>query len=361
MSTSAMPMMQSQGFAALTDNTFYDDIDTDVYDTYADAFDPLHSDRQARRKRKPTKKHQPKKSQQQLLTELADQTDLENTFQTTYRPAQHEAVWLAESLRPFYVEQKITDVLALVKGGKEASVYRCEAHPSTGYTRLAAKVYRPRMFRNLRNDAQYREGRDVLTAEGRAVRIRDKRTRRALEKGSAYGESVAHTSWLMYEFQALSKLYAAGLPVPEPLAVGSNAVLMGYVGSEDLPASTLNHVHLEDPDEAHALYETVVDSIDRMLGLGVIHGDLSAYNILYWQGSITLIDFPQVTDPQHNRSAREVFGRDVQRVCEYFSGQGVETDAESLAAAIWARHMAPDDPESTAADMSRFDVDEDDT
>jgi len=77
----------------------------------------------------------------------------------TYAPARFEEVWLRASLASFYEEEWISDVLALVKGGKEANVYRCRAHPNTGEQFLAAKVYRPRQFRNLRNDKRYREGR----------------------------------------------------------------------------------------------------------------------------------------------------------------------------------------------------------
>ena len=87
-------------------------------------------------------------------------------FQTTYRPSRYEAGWLLSSLYSFYNEGLITDVLALVKGGKEASVYCCQAHPATGLDLLAAKVYRPRMFRNLRNDKMYRQGREILLAGG---------------------------------------------------------------------------------------------------------------------------------------------------------------------------------------------------
>ena len=88
----------------------------------------------------------------------------------TYVPARFEAVWLRASLASFYEEEWISDVLASIKGGKEANVYRCQAHPNTGEQLLAAKVYRPRQFRNLRNDKAYRDGRAILTPEGRSVK-----------------------------------------------------------------------------------------------------------------------------------------------------------------------------------------------
>ena len=125
-----------------------DDLDLDEYEHYAERFEP----REARRARKPGKQ----KSHSEVVAELAEPTGLEAGFVTSYQPARYEAEWLLDSLRLFYDEQLITDVLGQVKGGKEASVYRCAAEPSTGATMLAAKVYRPRMFRSLKNDAVYR-------------------------------------------------------------------------------------------------------------------------------------------------------------------------------------------------------------
>jgi serine/threonine-protein kinase RIO1 len=87
---------------------------------------------------------------------------MQTGFGMTYKPSRHESGWLLSSLAPFYQQNLITDVLASVKGGKEASVYRCQAGPTLvaeGTSLLAAKVYRPRQFRNLRNDKMYRDGR----------------------------------------------------------------------------------------------------------------------------------------------------------------------------------------------------------
>jgi len=120
----------------------------------------------------------------------------------------------------------ITDILVQVKGGKEASVYRCAAHPSTGHEFLAAKVYRPRMFRNLRNDKMYRQGRAMLDESGKELRPHDKRAMRAIDAKSSYGALLEHTSWLMYEYTTLQQLYKAGVSVPEPIGAGENAILM---------------------------------------------------------------------------------------------------------------------------------------
>jgi RIO kinase 1 len=129
-----------------------DDYYTDKYEHYAAQFDPLFTDRRARRKRKTKVRHTPKKSDAQILAEIASTMGLEGGFNTTYQPARYEEGWLLDSLETFFEQEFISDVLTNVKGGKEASVYCCEAHPITGMPLLAAKVYRPRMFRNLRND-----------------------------------------------------------------------------------------------------------------------------------------------------------------------------------------------------------------
>ena len=270
--------------------------------------------------------------------ELADTEGLERGFETTYTPGQFEERWLLSSLRAFYDEQLIDDVLAIIKGGKEANVYRCKAHPTTGLGLLAAKVYRPRMFRNLRNDKIYREGRTLLTEEGNPVKRRDHRLARAVGKKTGFGVQVEHTSWLMYEYTTLQRIHAAGGAVPRPTGVSENAILMEYVGDEHLAAPTLNTVEL-DLAEAHRLYDEVLRNVELMLRHNLIHGDLSAYNILYWRGEITLIDFPQVVDSRGNDSARAILRRDLGRVCEYFRSQGVACDPDSVMGDLWGRHV----------------------
>ncbi len=292
---------------------------------------------------------------------LSEVVELDNVWETTYTAARFENIFLKESLHPFYTQDQIVDVMAQVKGGKEANVYLCKAHPSMGVKWIAAKVYRPRQFRNLRNDAMYREGRHLLAAEdGRpqAIKRRDERVARAVKKNSAFGAQVRHTSWLMYEFSALQLMHAAGVPVPRPYGVGENAILMEYVGDEQLAAPTLHEVQLE-PHEPGPLFERTREGIAVMLQEGLVHGDLSAYNILYWQGEIKLIDFPQVIYTQGNPSAQIVFKRDVRRVCQYFGRYGIQANANLLAEELWDRHTAQD-PDDLLADLSRMDPGDED-
>src|SRR5207245_2379284 len=137
------------------------------------------------------------------------------------------------------------------------SVYRCEAHPTTNMGLLAAKVYRPRMFRNLRNDKLYREGRSVLTETGTSVRPNEHRIMRAIGKKSGFGVQVEHTSWLMYEYTTMQRLYKAGVAVPQPIASAENAILMGYVGDEKMAAPTLNQIRLDRDEAADLFAETM--------------------------------------------------------------------------------------------------------
>lgn len=322
------------------------------YNDYEDLFDPMKTDRQARRKRKPKVTHTPKKSGPQIMRELTEPDSVENRFVTTYQPGIFEEGWLLESLSDFYHLRYITDVLARVKGGKEANVYRCQGHPSTGFALLAAKVYRPRKFRNLRNDKMYRDGRAILKANGQTVKTNDHRMMRALGKKTAFGEQVAHTSWLMYEYTTLTRLYQAGVAVPKPVAVSENTVLMEYRGDAFQAAPTLNEVALA-PDEAQPLFNQLLRYIELMLQNGVIHGDLSAYNILYWEGALTIIDFPQMTDPHSNPNAYPIFQRDVERVCQYFEAQGARCHAEEIVRKLWKRYIEKD-PLNKAADASRL-------
>jgi len=306
---------------------------------------------------KPSNQEEKMQRERELVDTVTAERGIALGLEITYTPARFEAEWLLDSLRSFFHQDLISDVMAQVKGGKEASVYRCTPHPTVDAEWLAAKVYRPRQFRNLRNDSIYREGRPILTDEdGKPAKPTDERIVRAIGKKSAYGVQVQHTSWLMYEYTTLQKLFTAGAAVPRPVAVDQNAILMGYVGDEKRAAPTLHEIRL-DPAEVEPLHRDTLRNIELMLAQGFIHGDLSAYNILYWEGQITLIDFPQVTDAHENRNARKILARDVRRVCDYFTRYGVKSNPGAITADLWDRYAAPD-PMDYLADMSRMEVDE---
>ncbi|MFN8380072.1 MAG: RIO1 family regulatory kinase/ATPase [Anaerolineae bacterium] len=330
------------------------DYSDDRYSDFEARFDPFNTDRKARRKRNPAANRKAR-GFQQTVDDTIQTEKLDLSVHTTYRPGRFETGWLLEAVQDFFDQALVVDILSNVKGGKEANVYCCQAHPATGRGLLAAKVYRPRMFRNLRNDAVYREGRDTLTAEQTPVKKTDHRIMRALNKKTDFGQSVAHTSWLMHEFTALKTLWIAGVSVPEPVAVSGNAILMEFIGDASFAAPPLESVELEQ-GEAEAVFQQVIGDIETMLQLGLIHGDLSAYNLLYWEGRATIIDFPQVVRSTSNRTARQILRRDVQRVCEYFTEQGVRCDADALYETLWKRWAEPR-ADWVAADLSRWEED----
>ncbi|GAB4124412.1 MAG: hypothetical protein OHK0050_35800 [Roseiflexaceae bacterium] len=317
-----------------------------------DSFDP--SDRyaqyaedqeQPRGRRSSKEKKKPAKARDADGAELK-QVNGELQIATTYEPSRHEATWLLQSLDQFFREQVITDILFHVKGGKEASVYCCQAHSSTGYELVAAKVYRPKQFRSMRNDALYREGRALITAQGRAMMEErgrqtqrpDRRTMRAVASKSAFGQSVLHTSWLSYEFAFMEQMFRAGGAVPAPVACGENAVIMSFVGDLQGAAPTLNSVQL-NREQAKRMLATTLENIELMLRHGFIHGDLSAYNLLYWQDDVMLIDFPQVSDAHANPHAEAMLTRDLERICDYFGRMGAPANPRALAIDLWEQFL----------------------
>jgi len=232
------------------------------------------------------------------------------------------------SLEPFYEEGLIIDVLNIVKRGKEATVYCCQAHPSTGAEFMAAKIYRPRHLRSFKNDAVYQQGRVIL----------DARLRRAVKNKSRTGRHVQFASWVEHEFQTLEVLHGADADVPRPLVCSGPAILMEYVGDHESPAPMLKNVSLER-DEARPLFDLLMRNVELWLSCDRVHADLSAFNVLYWKGSAKVIDFPQSVDPRLNPSAFSLLVRDIDNLCRYFARYGVQADPSRLAEELWARFL----------------------
>lgn len=258
-------------------------------------------------------------------------------FTPSLGSSRHEREWIFTYLSSFYENQYLVDVVRRVKGGKEANVYVCLAHPSTGLELLAAKLYRPRLFRNLRNDARYRERRTVLDEKGKMVTNRG--ALRALAGGSSYGQELRQTSWLQHEYTTLVNLHAAGLPVPKPIASGENTILMEYIGAIDRPAPSLMETSLS-PVQARRAFDILIDAVEQMLAQGHIHADLSAYNVLYWEERPVIIDFPQAVNPRQNPDSWPIFARDVERLCQHFRRYAIQTNPAALARSIWDRHSS---------------------
>jgi RIO kinase 1 len=231
-----------------------------------------------------------------------------------------------EAIQEFIDEGLVREVLAVVKSGKEATVYRCRADPSLGTDLVAAKVYHSGSFRNFSNAATYDEGRV----------IGNKRTRRAVDSRTEFGREAQGAIWVDYEFEALSTLYEAGADVPEPFACTGSAVLLEFIGDEDGPAVQLQHADVPD-NEARDLAERLFWNIELWLNHNVVHADLSAFNILYRPGRLTAIDFPQAVDPRFNPRAKSLLERDIRNVAGYWSRHGAQMDAVGIAAELWER------------------------
>lgn len=260
-------------------------------------------------------------------------------FNPAFLASRRDAPWILSSLTPLYDQQLITDVLHEAHSGKEATVYCCAAHPATGEEFLAAKIYRPRMFRSLRNDAIYRFSRVQRDEEGQAEHGNSRRGSAATRK-TERGRAAQVASWIEYEYQTQRLLYNEGADVPRPFAQLGNAVLMQYIGEAENPAPRLSDVIIE-PEEAEQHFASILRNIELALSHGRIHGDLSAYNILYWEGKVTLIDFAQAVDPYHSSDVYSLFARDIERVCQHFALYNVASNPRVLSREIWTRHMGP--------------------
>jgi RIO kinase 1 len=233
-----------------------------------------------------------------------------------------------ESLATFFDQGLITDVLGIVKTGKEASVYRCRAASSLGVELVAAKVYRDREHR-FKNDAVYQQ------ARGRELGLRG-RALRAFEQKSRFGLSVRAGTWVGHEYETLALLYNAGADVPHPHAAASDAILMEFCGDIDEAAPQLYRVRL-DPAEAQPLFERIMANVELALACNRVHADLSPHNILHWRGEPRIIDLPQAVDPRFNTEARRFLARDIANVCRYFAAFGVDADPVALADGLWQR------------------------
>lgn len=210
-----------------------------------------------------------------------------------------------------------------LKGGKEATVFLV----AKGEQRLAAKVYADLDVRTFRNDAVYWSG----------FYISDTRARKAMQSRSRTGKRVQHGIWVTREYHYLWRLHREGLPVPRP-AVGpepsaideaGSVVLMEFIGVGDVPAPRLSDVRLarEDADSAYAQTAAI---FTRLTQLGLVHGDLSTYNLLWQDGKVWLIDVPQVVEIEASPAARELLARDARSIVTSFRRLGIDGDGDAL-------------------------------
>ncbi len=241
---------------------------------------------------------------------------------------QNEEGEYAGPFASFYADELIVGTPTLVKSGKEATVYCCQAHPrmkaATGHDWLAAKLYRSRENRSFKNYSVYQQGRSTLNT----------RMDKAIAQKSAKGLAAQFGLWIAAEYETLSRLYAAGADVPRPYAQAESAILFDYYGRPGMAAPQLQHIRLR-PDEVAPLFAQMKRNLALCMECDRVHGDLSPYNILYWEGELKIIDLPQAVDPMDNPDAYDLFVRDVANVCDYFALHGLVTDAKHLALSLW--------------------------
>lgn len=272
----------------------------------------------------------------ETLTEQADAAANPRPFDPTFTGTVQEKLWLKGALGVLFEAFWFDDILYRVKPGKEATVYCCKAGPSTGVEHLAAKVYRPRMFRAMRNDWVYKQGRTLRDPDGKLAY--NSRSQRAVKRQATFGRQIDMASWCRYEFDLLSQLHAAGADVPKPYAHDLQAILMEYVGDVPNAAPTLHEVSLER-NEAEELFERLMRNVTLFLKHARIHADLSAFNVLYWNGQIRIIDFPQAVDAETHPEAYGLLARDIDRLCRYFGRQGVRCNAPAITHDLWKRFV----------------------
>jgi RIO kinase 1 len=202
-----------------------------------------------------------------------------------------------KGLQPLVDDGLIDEVLLPLKSGKEASVYIVR----TGDQILCAKVYKDMAQRSFQARVQYQEGRQV----------RGSRQARAINRASKFGRREQEAEWKNTEVDALYRLDSAGVCVPKPHGYFHGVLLMALVtDAEGNSALRLGEVELT-ADEARAYHTRLVRDVVRMLCLGLIHGDLSEYNVLVAPDGPVIIDLPQVVSAAGNNSAREMLLRDV--------------------------------------------------
>jgi RIO kinase 1 len=223
---------------------------------------------------------------------------------------------------PLVEDGLVDEVLSQLMSGKEATVYTVRS----GDEIQCAKVYKEAAKRSFKKAAQYQEGR----------KVRNSRRARAMEKGSKYGRKQQEDAWQNAEVDALYRVDAAGVRVPKPYGCFDGVLLMELITTENGEvAPRLGDVTMsaEQAREDHAL---MMQYIMRMLCAGIVHGDLSEFNVLVDDYGPVIIDLPQAVDAAANNNAAAMLKRDVVNITDYYSQFAPELRATRYAEEMWA-------------------------
>src|SRR5665647_2456174 len=229
-------------------------------------------------------------------------------------------------IQPLVDEGLVDEVLRQLMSGKEAEVYvvRC------GEDTRCAKVYKEASKRSFRQNVQYTEGR----------KVKNSRRARAMEKGSRYGRQEQEQAWQSAEVDALHRLAAAGVRVPRPYNFLEGVLLMELVTDDNGNAAPrLNDLVLSEA-QAREYHHTLIVQVVRMLCAGIIHGDLSEYNVLVGSEGPVIIDLPQAVDAAGNNSAGAMLERDVDNLTSYFGQFAPELLDTDYGMEIWSLYQS---------------------
>src|SRR6185295_4612000 len=225
-------------------------------------------------------------------------------------------------LQPLIDDGVIDEVIRSLKSGKEATVYLVRS----GTQVRCAKVYRDMAQRSFQKRAQYQEGR----------KVRGSRQARAMSKSTRYGRKEQEAAWKNAEVDALYKLVAAGVRVPKPYGYFNDTLIMELVADADgNPAPRLGEVDLS-PDLAREYHRFLIQQIVRMLSIGLIHGDLSEFNVLVGPDGPVIIDLPQVVNAAGNNGALAMLERDVNNIRGTLGRFAPELLATEFAREMWS-------------------------
>jgi RIO kinase 1 len=229
---------------------------------------------------------------------------------------------IPKGLQPLVDDGVIDTVARALKSGKEASVYVVHA----GDEVLCAKVYKDMAQRSFQARVQYQEGR----------KVRGSRQARAVGKASRFGRREQEEAWKSTEADTLYQLADAGVHVPHPRGYFHGVLLMALVTDADgNSAPRLAEVEL-DAEQARVFHARLIADVVKMLCLGLVHGDLSEYNILVAADGPVVIDFPQVVSAAGNNAARAMLLRDVHKLRDYLGGFAPELNATHYGEEMWA-------------------------
>ena len=231
-------------------------------------------------------------------------------------------------LEPLIEDGLIDEVSRQLMSGKEATVYvvRC------GDEVRCAKVYKEANKRSFRQSVDYTEGR----------KTKNSRQARAMQKGSKYGRQAQEEAWQSAEVDALYRLAAAGVRVPKPYNFYEGVLLMELVtDAAGNAAPRLNDIELS-AEEARRHHATLLGEVVRMLCAGIIHGDLSEFNILMSNDGPVIIDLPQAVDAAGNNHAQSMLQRDVDNLGAYFGRYAPELLASQYGKEIWSLYAHGD-------------------